>query len=278
MATKEFSGKIVFLTGAGSGIGYQTARAFAARGADILATDIEQTGLDDIQAEVEKLGRRCLTRILDVRDETAFTAIATELESLGTIPDIVVNNAGLGVIKSFADTSPSDWRLTLDVNVLGVVFGCRAFLEVWQRRGTVGHFVNVSSMASIVPMPNMAAYVASKYAVEGLSDSLAMELANTDIAVTCVHPGVINTPIVQNEARFGISAAQIEKLQNYYRDVGDHPRVVAEDIVSGVGEKARTVLSGTGTSAMATMKRTLPREAFHNQILNEARKMGFLPE
>lgn len=276
MSAKEFSGKIVFITGAGSGIGFEAALAFGKRGADIIATDIALAGLEELKPQVEALGVQCMVHILDVRDESAWVILASELDSQGKTPDIVVNNAGLGYIKPFEATTASDWRMTLDVNVLGVVFGCRSFLDTWKQRETAAHLVNLSSMAAYAPLPNMAAYAASKFAVEGFSSSLAMELDGTDIEVTCVHPGLIDTPIVHNPAMFGLEAEQLEKLQKHYRDEGVHPRVVAEDIVTGVLNKSGTVRSGKDTLGIALMKRILPRKAFQKVIIKAAREIGYL--
>ncbi len=277
MVIKEFSGNSVLITGAGSGIGFETALAFAGGGADIIATDINLAGLDELKPQVEASGVQCLTRILDVRDEDAWSALVSELESLDKIPDIVVNNAGLGYLKSFEDTSTSDWRMTLDVNILGVVFGCRAFLNIWKQRKTSGHLVNISSMAAYTPLPNMSAYAASKYAVEGLSEVLAMELGTEGISVSCVHPGIVNTPIVHNPSMFSATKEQMEKLQKYYREEGVHPSVVAKDIVNGVRNNSGTILSGKDTSKIAMLKRILPSKAFQNLILKQARKIGYLP-
>jgi len=277
MSEKAFNEKTVLITGAGSGIGFETALAFGKRGADIIATDINLAGLEELKPQVEALGVQCLIHILDVRDEHAWLSLANELELQGSTPDIVVNNAGLGYIKSFADTSASDWRMTLDVNVLGVVFGCRTFLDTWKQQKIAGHLVNISSMAAYTPLPNMAAYAASKFAVEGFSSALSMELDVDGISVSCIHPGVIDTPIVHNPAMVSLTTEQLSKLQKHYRDEGVHPRVVAEDIVKGVLNKSGTVLSGKDTLSIALMKRILPRKAFQKMIIKAAKQIGYLP-
>lgn len=276
--TGQFSGKTVFITGAGSGIGYQTALAFAAQRAAIIATDMHPAGLERLKRELEQLGTDCQTHILDVSDEVAFEALANELDREGPLPDIVVNNAGLGVICPFLDTSMADWRMTMDVNVYGVVLGCRLFAAIWQRRGMPGHLVNVSSMAAYTPPANLSAYVASKYAVQGLCEVLAMELAEFDIDISCVHPGVINTAIVQDDARMKIDPAQARRLQRHYVEQGVHPRVVADDIVRGVSKKAATILSGKGVGRIAFMKRLLPLATFRKLLVKASQDMGYLPE
>ena len=274
---KHFSGKSVFITGAGSGIGYQTALVFAEGGADIIATDMNMAGLEELKPLIERLGRQCHIQRLDVTDETAYSMLAGELESAGRIPDIVVNNAGLGIMSPFLQTTTADWQLTLNVNVMGVVYGCRLFAALWQRRGMPGHLVNVASMASIAPPANLSAYVASKYAVDGMSEVLAMEFQGSGITVSCLHPGVINTAIVQDSSRTHMAPGEVARLQRHYREHGDHPRVVAKDIANGVLRREGTILSGKGVARVALMKRLLPRRAFRKLLIAASRKMGYLP-
>jgi NAD(P)-dependent dehydrogenase (short-subunit alcohol dehydrogenase family) len=272
-----FSGKKVFITGAGSGIGYQCALVFAGEGADIIATDVNLAGLERLKPEIEQLRRQCHIHSLDVADEAAYSALVDQLESSGLVPDIVINNAGLGILSPFLETTTADWHLTLNVNVLGVVLGCRLFATIWMRRGMPGHLVNVSSMASISPPANVAAYVASKYAVEGLSEALVMELEEFDIAISCVHPGVINTAIVQDSSRAHMAPSEIARLQRYYVDKGVHPSVVAQDIAEGVRRGKLTILSGEGVGKVALMKRLLPRRLFRKLLIDASRNMGYLP-
>ncbi len=275
--TAHFSGKNVFITGAGSGIGYQTALVFAEGGADIIATDVNMAGLEQLKPEIERLGRQCHTHSLDVTDEAAYQALVRRLDSAGVIPDIVVNNAGLGIMSPFLRTTTAEWQLTLNVNVMGVVFGCREFAALWQQRGMPGHLVNVASMASIAPPANLSAYVASKYAVEGLCEVLAMEFQDANIAVSCLHPGVINTAIVQDSSRTHMPPDEVARLQRHYVEHGDHPRVVAEDIANGVLKGTGTILSGKGVGKVAFMKRLLPRKAFRKLLIDASRKMGYMP-
>ena len=275
--TADFRGKKMFITGAGSGIGYQTALVFAEGGADIIASDVNMVGLEQLRPEIEKLGRQCHIHRLDVSDETAYIELVNQLESAGLIPDIVINNAGLGIMSPFLQTTTEEWQLTLNVNVMGVVFGCRLFSALWQQRGMPGHLVNVASMASIAPPANLSAYVASKYAVEGLCEVLAMEFQGSDIKVSCLHPGVINTAIVQDSSRTHMAPDEVARLQRYYVEHGAHPRVVAEDIARGVIAGAGTILSGDGVGKVALMKRLLPRKTFRKLLIDASRKMGYMP-
>jgi NAD(P)-dependent dehydrogenase (short-subunit alcohol dehydrogenase family) len=276
MAKHDFMGKSVFITGAGSGIGYEVALAFAREGADIVATDVNQEGLDKLRPEVESLGVKYRSEILNVADEQAFQKLAEQLAGEGSLPDIVVNNAGIAFLDSFANTSSEQWRLTLDVNVLGVAWGSRIFINLWQQAGKPGHLVNIASGASVTPVPNMAAYAASKYAVEGLCEVIAMELAGSNIHVSCVHPGVINTAIVQHNEKMAMPAEQVERLQRHYIEKGDHPSVVADAILKGVKKNKGNIFVGPGTTMAPIMKRLLPRRLFRAVLRSEARKIGYL--
>jgi NAD(P)-dependent dehydrogenase (short-subunit alcohol dehydrogenase family) len=276
MTKHDFVGKSAFITGAGSGIGYEVALAFAREGADIVATDVNQEGLDKLRPEVERYGVKYRSDILNVADEQAFQKLAEQLADQGSLPDIVVNNAGIAFLDTFANTSSEQWRLTLDVNVLGVAWGSRIFINLWQQAGKPGHLVNIASAASVSPVPNMAAYAASKYAVEGLCEVIAMELAGSNIHVSCVHPGVINTAIVQHNEKMAMPAEQVERLQRHYIEKGDHPSVVADAILKGVKKNKGNIFVGPGTTMAPIMKRLLPRRLFRAVLRSEARKIGYL--
>jgi NAD(P)-dependent dehydrogenase (short-subunit alcohol dehydrogenase family) len=276
MAGDTIKGKTVFITGAGSGIGYEVALAFAREGAAIVATDVVQAGLDSLRGEVENLGVGYRGTLLDVRDVEAFESLAAELVADMSLPDIVVNNAGIGYINSFVNTTPEQWRQTLDINVLGVAWGSHVFVRLWLDHGIAGHLVNIASGASVTPMPNMAAYAASKYAVEGFCEVLQMELAKTSIRVSCVHPGVINTAIVTHDERSDLPREQVERLQRHYRENGAHPSVVANDIVLGVKAGKANIFTGPGTGLAPILKRLLPRKVFRRVLISAARDSGFM--
>lgn len=275
-AFKRLDGKRVFITGAASGIGYEIALAFAREGADIIATDIDQDGLNALADMVEVMGRNYRVVTLDVTDEAAFASLFSELAASGELPDIAVNNAGIGFMGSFAETDNSAWRRVLDINVMGVVNGCRAFLQARTPADGPGLLVNISSGASISPLPNMSAYAASKCAVEGFSEVLAMELQDSRVGVMCVHPGVINTPIVSHPELARVPAEQLARLQAYYVDKGVPPSEVAQAIIKGVKSGNGTVFAGPGVGMTALLKRLLPRRRFRALVVSKAREIGYL--
>lgn len=272
----SFKGKTVFITGAGSGIGYQTALHFAKDGARIVATDIQQDGLDALVKELSAMEAESRTELLDVTDEDGTNKLVETLGAEGWLPDVAVLNAGIVFIMPFVDTEMNIWRKTLDVNLMGVAIGSRAFALAWRKKAIKGHLVNVSSMVSVVPQPSLSAYVASKFAVEGLCDVLAIELEPDGIDVTCIHPGVINTPIVGNPKMVKIPDAQFEALKHHYVTDGISPVRVGKEIVETVRAKKTNGYIGPQTGFAVFIKRLLPRRLFRKIVKTNARKIGYL--
>ena len=167
---------------------------------------------------------------------------------------------------------------TLDINIKGVVYGCQAFIPFMKDCNTAKQIVNVASAASKAPMPNMSVYAASKFAVEGLTDVIAMELNDTRISVLCAHPGIIDTPIVKNRAMIGasISDDQIKRLQNHYSTKGCHPSVVAQDIVKAVKKGNAAVLTGPSAFTAGLLSRLLPKRLLRSIIAKMAPRLGYL--
>ena len=191
-------------------------------------------------------------------------------------PDVLLNNAGVAFLGAFLETPLEEWRRIQDINVFGVVHCIRAFLPAMHRAGGPRKIVNVASLAGFAPAPNMAAYAASKHAVVGLSEVLAMELHDTDVSVLVVCPGIINTNIVK-VSPYGtrISQAQIQRLQRYYVDHGCHPAVVARDVVRAVRHDASFLFTGPmarlGSAAMRISRRLARR-----LTISASRRNGYL--
>ena len=268
----------MLVTGAASGIGLECARAFAQRGANLVISDVNATALESARAGIAATGVKCFARTCDVASEESVAAFARAVhEAVGPV-DVLVNNAGVAFLGSFEQTPLSEWRRIFDINVLGIVHCIRAFLPAMRAAGGVRKIVNVASLAGFAPAPNMSAYAASKHAVVGLSEVLAMELHDTDISVLVVCPGIINTAIVHvSPTASGMSEAQIRKLQKYYADEGCHPSVVAADVVRSVENDDGFLFTGPAAKLGSTAMR-ISRRLARRLTIAAALKSGYMAE
>lgn len=200
---KAFGDTLVAVTGAASGIGRETALAFAREGADIVISDVDTAGLAETARLVAAVGGQAFSYTVDVADAAAVEEFADQVCVEHGVPDVVVNNAGVGHAGFFLDTPAQEYDRVLDINLGGVVNGCRSFGTRLRDRGVGGHIVNVASMASYTPVNVMNAYCTSKAAVFMFSDCLRAELDSHGIGLTTICPGIIGTNIV-NTTRFSL--------------------------------------------------------------------------
>jgi NAD(P)-dependent dehydrogenase (short-subunit alcohol dehydrogenase family) len=232
-----FGDTLVSVTGAGSGIGRQTALAFAREGAELVVSDIDEATVKDTAAQIIARGGIAHAYTLDVSDADAVEQFAERVSAEHGVPDIVVNNAGVGHAGLFLDTPRDEYDRVLAINFGGVVNCCRSFGRRLVDRGTGGHIVNISSMAAYSPQQSMNAYSTSKAAVFMFGDCLRAELDQAGVGLTTVCPGVINTNIVHT-TRFDVPAAKVEarraQLEKAFAARRYGPDKVAKAIVSAV--------------------------------------------
>jgi NADP-dependent 3-hydroxy acid dehydrogenase YdfG len=187
-------GKIVFVTGASSGIGAATALAFAGEGAKLLLAARRTDKLSEVAAEAIERGATTVYSIpLDVRDRQAVERAIKALPAEWAAIDVLVNNAGLSRgLEKLYQGSIDDWEEMLDTNVKGLLYVTRAVVPGMVERGR-GHIVNLGSTAGEMTYPNGAVYCASKAAERAINDGLRQDLLGTPIRVTTVDPGMVET-------------------------------------------------------------------------------------
>lgn len=269
----------VLITGAASGIGYETALCFARAGANVVATDISLQGLLTLQHLLEKLPVKTVISELDVTKEADFIDLIERLREQAIELDIIVNNAGIAWIGNILEHNSDIWQRVFSVNVMGVVNGVRAVLPLFRQSSSPKHIVNVSSVAGMCPPANLSAYAASKAAVLNFTDNLGIECLGTNIGVTCVHPGIINTPIVDAKTHGeSITQSQLDHLQRYYDEKGVKPSQVASDILNAVLTNNPRLMTGTGATLAHALKRLLPTRTFWKACRKASLEAGYLNE
>jgi len=238
---QRLDGKKAVITGAGSGIGRETALLCARRGADLALCDVDETGLEATAGAARALGAEVFTERVDVADAERMSALAASVHERFEGVDLLVNNAGIGVVARFLETELSDWQRLMAINVMGVVHGCHFFVPRMVQRGRGGHVVNVASQAGFQANPALNAYSTTKFAVFGFSEALRAELGPHGIGVTAVCPGIVNTAITRTSPIRGERAEERQaKLARLYERRGYGPEKVAVQILRAV-ERNRAV-------------------------------------
>ncbi|MEV0207868.1 SDR family oxidoreductase [Streptomyces sp. NPDC050788] len=210
----RFGGQLVLVTGAGSGIGRATASAFAEAGARVVAIDRDAEAAARTAEQCRLLGApEAWAETADVSDEQAMEKLAAKVAAEYGVVDVLVNNAGIGLGGSFFDTTTEDWKNVLDVNLWGVIHGCRLFGKQMAERGQGGHIVNTASAAAYQPSRALPAYSTSKAAVLMLSECLRAELAGQGIGVSAICPGFVNTNITSTARFAGVDAEEERRRQ-----------------------------------------------------------------
>jgi 3alpha(or 20beta)-hydroxysteroid dehydrogenase len=188
----RIGGKVALVTGAAQGIGEAIARKFVEHGATVVIADIKADGGRRL---ADELGPAATFQRLDVRQQEDWEATVSSIASRFGRLDILVNNAGTAYLSPIELEEPDNHRRILDLNVTGVWMGIRTVVPAMAAQGG-GSIVNISSIDGLAGMANLSTYVASKFAVTGMTRSLAMELGGRGIRVNSIHPGIIQTPLV----------------------------------------------------------------------------------
>jgi NAD(P)-dependent dehydrogenase (short-subunit alcohol dehydrogenase family) len=233
--TADVAAGPVLVTGAASGIGRETALAFARAGAPVLAVDIDEAGARSTAGECARTGPPADAFGVDVADRRAVADLADKVHASHGPLEVLVNNAGVGMSGRFLDVEPADWDWIVGINLMGVIHGCQAFGPAMVARGR-GHVVNLASGLAYTHTASEGAYVTTKAAVLAFSRCLRADWYRHGVGVSVVCPGIVNTPIV-TRARFrGASADpdQVRRLAKLFRRRNYPPSRVADAILAAV--------------------------------------------
>ncbi|WP_416898962.1 MAG: SDR family NAD(P)-dependent oxidoreductase [Minwuia sp.] len=206
----DLSGRAAMVTGAGSGIGRRTAHVLAEAGASVACTDVNAASAQETATAIQEAGGQAISVAHDVVDEAQWAAaVKATTDAFGNLR-IMVNNAGIELVKTIDQISTADFRRVMDINVLGVFLGIQACADVMHESGG-GSIINLSSVAGLIGAPRQAAYCASKGAVRLMTKATALELAGSGrkVRVNSVHPGIIETPMM-NDLIMGVPEDQRE--------------------------------------------------------------------
>jgi short-subunit dehydrogenase len=256
-------GAAAAVTGAAGGIGRALALELATRGCDLALADRDEAGLQSVAAEVAKAGQRKVSvHRVDVGEPTGIAGFAHAAISAHPSLNIVVNNAGVGLLGQFTEIDQAQFDWLMNINFWGVVHSTRAFLPHLAQQGAA-HIVNLSSIFGIIAPAGQTAYASAKFAVRGFSESLRHELqmAGSPVRLTVVHPGGIATNIARN-SRTGTgvtdNARRAQAIERFDEVAKTTPQAAALRIIEGIEKNKPRILIGNDARFLDILQRLRP--------------------
>lgn len=263
---QRFKGKRIVITGAASGLGRAVALRFAREGWSVCIADIHLQRAAEVANEVQQAGGEALVFECNIAKAEDFEALAQYVDAQWGGVDILVNNAGISSAGTLQESSYEEWQLLLDINLMGVVRGCKTFTPLLARQGQ-GHIVNVASFAGIASAPGMVTYNVAKAGVISLSESLRHELSAENIDVSVVCPAFFPTNLMESMNKEATKAL-VTKLMKRSGVTADN---VAQHIYKGVEDRDFMLITHKDARLQYQMKRLSP-DLFHfgmHQILKK---------
>ena len=271
---KTFKNKVAVITGAGSGMGRYLAILLAKDGANVCICDVNEQTLNETLAILRKFNVSVSSHILDVSDKKAIEALPQKVIDQHGKVDLVFNNAGVTAGSHFQDMKEENWDWVMGVNFNGVINSTRAFIPHLVNNAEAA-IVNTSSIFGIVAVPGQTAYHSTKFAVRGFTESLALEMkqTNPNLQIHCVHPGHIGTNIAatarmsdedfkDNETRSSIFSRNAPKTQQemgeLFKEGGMHPSKAAKIILNGVKKNKTKIFIGLDAKLLDLSQRLFP--------------------
>ena len=253
---KNFNQKIVVITGAGSGMGRSMALQLATAGATVLLSDKNEAGLNETRLQIEKVNKgQCKTYLVDVGKKDEIDVFAQKVLAEFKFIDVLINNAGMAIGEATLNEIPlTDFERLINVNMWGVIHHTRAFLDILISRPEAA-IVNTSSVFGLMGIPSQIPYCVSKYAVRGFTESLRLELVKTNVAVTCVHPGGIDTDIARNGIHYKNKEQAVEHFKKLVITSSDK---AASIIIKAIQKKSKRVMVGPDAKLIRFVSQAAP--------------------
>jgi butyryl-CoA dehydrogenase len=273
---RDFDGKVVAITGAGSGIGRALAIEFARRRAEVALSDVDEVGLAETVGRCEGQGVKVTSERVDVADRAAVEAWAGRVVEAHGKVNVIVNNAGVAVAATIESVSYEDFEWLMNINFWGVVHGTKAFLPYLRASGE-GHVVNISSVFGLISVPTQAVYNSAKFAVRGFTDALRMELEIEGAPVSCttIHPGGIKTNIARNARLDQHLAEQAggadQAVSGFDKIALTTPEKAARQIIAAVEKDRRRALIGPDAPVVDLVSR-LPIGLYERLLVRGAKR------
>tara|TARA_B110000003_G_scaffold96851_1_gene98964 strand:- start:683 stop:1582 length:900 start_codon:yes stop_codon:yes gene_type:complete len=272
---KTFREKVAVITGAGSGMGRYLAILLAKDGADVCVCDINEETLKETVAMLRKYNVSVSSHLLDVSDKKSVEALPQKVIDQHGKVDLIFNNAGVTAGAHFKDMNQDNWDWVMGINFDGVVNSTRAFIP-HMIDSSEAAIINTSSIFGMVAVPGQTVYHATKFAVRGFTESLVLEMkqTNPNLQIHCVHPGHIGTNIAatsrmsnedfeksqQKSSIFNMNAPKThQEMGELFREGGMHPSKAAKIILDGVKKKKSRIFVGLDAKLLDLSQRLFPK-------------------
>ena len=280
---KSFKEKVAVITGAGSGMGRYLAILLARDGADVCVCDVNEKTLNETVIMLRKYNVSVSSHLLDVSDKESIEALPQKVIDQHGKVDLVFNNAGVGSGSYFQDMNEDNWDWVMGINFEGVVNSTRAFIPHMIDNSEAA-IVNTSSIFGMVAIPGQSVYHATKFAVRGFTESLALEMkqTNPNLQIHCVHPGHIGTNIAtsarisdedfdKTQARMSIFNRNPPKTKQemgeLFKEGGMHPSKAAKIILDGVKKNNSRIFVGLDAKLLDLSQRLFPKHYHKTWLL-----------
>ena len=280
---KSFKEKVAVITGAGSGMGRYLAILLAKDGADVCVCDVNEKTLNETVIMLRKYNVSVSSHLLDVSDKESIEALPQKVIDQHGKVDLVFNNAGVGSGSYFQDMNKDNWDWVMGINFEGVVNSTRAFIPHMINNSEAA-IVNTSSIFGMVAIPGQSVYHATKFAIRGFTESLALEMrqTNPNLQIHCVHPGHIGTNIASSarmsEQDFNKTQARMsifnrnppktkQEMGELFKEGGMHPSKAAKIILDGVKKNNSRIFVGLDAKLLDLSQRLFPKHYHKTWLL-----------